>query len=284
MPKKQNLGADSEWERLRKEFHLLLSKVSSSYDTITIFNDACRMFAISLRSPLVLSKDEKEAIEQEYKALADKYGVEGTEKISGLFALVMQALEIKRGDFLGHIYEDLNATKKGFGQFFTPDSVAKLMARIAFPPDSIEQGRIVKICDPTCGAGALLIEAAESFIESGGRQGDLLLYADDLDGTACNIAYTQFSLLGYPAIVRRMDSLAMEVFEGPLYTFGYFGHAMPMRLHKTQGSPEKKEDFFPETETISEEPKEGAVEEPPINVRELAQGEFNFGFNFGGEN
>lgn len=298
MSKQQAISApqtSNTWEAIFKEFLKQLPKVSQSYDPRTIFADACRMFAIALQSALSMRKEEKDALEADYKTYAEKYGKDGTERISHLFALVIEALEKRRSDFLGHVYEELNATKKGWGQFFTPDSVSRMMARCTMPGEGeIEPGRIITLSDPACGAGALLIEAAEAFITNGGRQGDLLLYANDIDTTATDIAYIQFSLLGYPAIVSRMDSLSMKVYNGPWHTIGYFAHAMPMRLMGRKGSakqaarPEEAEatsspvsphscgEGSAETTMPPPVPQEAQPSPEAINVRDLVQAEFNF--------
>lgn len=298
MSKPQTISAPptgSTWDSIFKEFMKQLPKVEPSYDTHTIFGDVCRMSAIALQSAISMHKDEKDALEAEYQTYAARYGKDGTERISHLFALVVEALEARRSDFLGRIYEALNATKKGFGQFLTPDSVAKLMARCTMPGEGeIEQGRIITMSDPACGAGALLIEAAEAFINNGGRQGDLLLYASDIDLVATDIAYVEFSLLGYPAVVSRMDSLTNEVYNGPWYTIGYFAHAMPMRLMGRKGaakratstvegeatpspvSPHSCGEEGAETTTPQPVPQAARPSPEAINVRDLVQAEFSF--------
>lgn len=118
-----------------------------------------------------------------------------------------------------------------------------------------------------------MIEAAEAFMAQGGRQGDMILYGEDLDPTACNITYTQFSLLGYPAVVTHQDTLALKLYEGPWYTIGYFAHGMPMRLlaqHMDEGiAKTHKED--------KEAPLSPSADKPiEVNVRDLVQEEFNF--------
>ena len=274
MSDKEEIVRKSKWDVLMNDFIKKLQTVSQSYDQNTIFQDVCRIFSLSLRGALAIQKEEKDAIEDYYQKFVEKYGNDCMRKIGDLFAIVVEALEMRRTDFLGHIYEKLNATKKGFGQFLTPESVSRFMSMVTFAGIKTSPGNIIKICDPTCGAGILLIEGAEEFINSGGRQGDILLFADDLDDTACCITYTQFSLLGYAAIVRRMDSLANVVYEGPWYTIGYFAHAMPMRLlagsnHKISKDGDFKDDG-------EDEVKEPANSEP-INIRKLVQEEFDLG-------
>ena len=240
----------------RKAFRREIRAASQSYSEADVFRDACRMFAISLRSPLVLDEGKKKEIEDEYKAYAEKYGRDGTDHLCKAFAILVEALELRRQDFLGHILEELNATNKSFSQYFTPPHISRLMADIVMGEP--EHDKIVTICDPACGAGSLLIEAAESFIEKGGRQGDIFLSAQDLDFNAFNISFVQFSLLGYPSEVTRMNSLSMEVFEGPWQTLGYFLHNFPMRRRK--GPPSNAE----------------TVEPKAINVKSLTQSVFDF--------
>lgn len=253
------------WQDHYNAFKKALSAVSNAHSTSDIFRDVCRVFSLSIRGAVTLDKAERDDIEGMYASFVGKYGPDGMKAIGRMFGHLVEGLELKRSDFLGHVYEDLNATVKNFGQYFTPDSVSSMMARIVLP-EKPEPGRIVRLNDPTCGAGALLIAGAEAFMEAGGRQGDILIMAEDLDATACCIVYTQLSLLGYPAVVRHMDSLAMKVYEGPWFTPGYFLHAMPMR--RPFGNC-----------TAKEQPQGERAEEPPevVDVRRLAQAEFDFG-------
>ena len=109
MSKPQAISApqtSNTWDAIYKEFLKQLPKVSQSYDPRTIFADACRMFAIALQSALSMHNEEKDALEADYKTYSEKYGKDGTERISHLFALVVEALEKRRSDFLGHVYEE----------------------------------------------------------------------------------------------------------------------------------------------------------------------------------
>lgn len=254
----------SEWQEHYGAFKKMLPTVSNAHSPSDIFRDVCRIFSLSLRGAVTVDKTERDGIESMYASLAGKYGPGGMEKVGAMFAHLVEGLELKRSDFLGHVYEDLNATVKDFGQFFTPDCVSRMMARITFSARP-EPGKVVTMNDCACGAGALLIEGAEAFVGCGGRQGDILIYAEDLDATACCIAYTQLSLLGYPAIVHHMDSLSRKVYEGPWFTVGYFLHGMPMRRVHLKG-------------VVAERPRNEVKNEPkPIDVRKLAQAEFDLG-------
>lgn len=89
-------------------------------------------------------------------------------------------------DLFGDAYEFLisnyaaNAGKSG-GEFFTPQQVSKLIARLAMHG----QTRINKIYDPACGSGSLLLQAKKQFddhiIEDG-------FYGQELNHTTYNLA------------------------------------------------------------------------------------------------
>lgn len=89
-------------------------------------------------------------------------------------------------DLFGDAYEFLisnyaaNAGKSG-GEFFTPQQVSKLIARLAMHG----QSSINKIYDPACGSGSLLLQAKKQFdahiIEDG-------FYGQELNHTTYNLA------------------------------------------------------------------------------------------------
>ena len=176
----------------------------------------------------------------------EKHGKENEAAFAQLFSAVAQKLEVTRTDFLGEVMTLMDATNKSTSQFLTPVCISRMMGRMTFErAEKPVPGEIVNLSDPCCGAGVLLIEGANAFMENGGRQGDILIRAEDLDFNAFNICYVQLSLLGFPAIVTLMDSISREVFEGPWYTPGYFIHAMPMRLagrNTNQPTKEKQDE------------------------------------------
>lgn len=71
-------------------------------------------------------------------------------------------------DVLGRAYEYLidkfadDAGKKG-GEFYTPHTVVKLLVELLDPQEGM------RICDPTCGSGGMLIQSAEYVLAQQGR-------------------------------------------------------------------------------------------------------------------
>ena len=110
-------------------------------------------------------------------------------------------------------------------------------------------------------------------LADGVKQSDILVLAGDIDGRACDISYVQLSLLGYAAVVQHMDALAQKRYSPDRFTPGYFLHCMPMRrLVKRTNVAEAK------PVAAEERPKVEVKETPKaVNVRALAQAEFDFG-------
>ena len=213
---------------LKPEFIKTLNSIARKFPTWQVFADAVRMMALTLRSPLLLEPGEKEECERQFKDIAERYSEERSQ-MAKLFAIVMQALEESQTDFLGGVMERVGASNLGTDQYLTPTPVSSMMARVLAHPADYKPGQIVTMSDPSCGASVMLIESARKFVDAGGCRSDVLLLADDLDANAFNISFVQLSLLGWAAVVRRMDSLSGKVYEGPWYTPGYFLYCMPMR-------------------------------------------------------
>lgn len=213
---------------MESTFIKLLKTVARRFPVWEVFADAVRMMALTIRAPLLLDESENAEAERQFMALGEKYPNE-REAFAKLFGIVCVALEETGTDFLGGVMERLGSANLGTDQYLTPTPVASAIARVVSVTEAYEPGQIVTMSDPSCGASVMLIESARKFVDAGGRQSDVLLLADDLDQNAFNISFVQLSLLGWAGVVRRMDSLTGEVYEGPWYTPGYFIHGIPMR-------------------------------------------------------
>ena len=83
----------------------------------------------------------------------------GEDKNKVLHSILMNLNKIdlsrKDKDVLGDIYEYFNGGR--FGEFYTPQPVSKLVAKIV----SIGKDKILSVYDPTCGSGSLLMSVAK---------------------------------------------------------------------------------------------------------------------------
>ena len=228
-----------------------IEKAAVSHYVNDVFADAVHMMACSIWAPL--SPDPK-AVEADFDATRKKYKDSEYEHLQVAFGIVMEALEHRREEFLGAILEHLNANAKGFGQFLTPQPIARLMGRMAMDGIQYEPGKILTITDPACGASVLMIEQAEIMMqELNVSQGDIYIMVGDIDRRAVDMSYIELSLLGYAACVEHMDSLQMKRFSEPRYSPGYFLHCMPMRLPSQRRKPESLDAADGETAGDSDE-------------------------------
>jgi type I restriction enzyme M protein len=96
-------------------------------------------------------------------------------------------------DVIGNTYIYLierfasDAGKKA-GEFYTPKQVSRLLAQLAAPQPGD------RICDPACGAGGLLIEAAAQVEQAGSR--DFALFGQEANGSTWALARMNMFLHG----------------------------------------------------------------------------------------
>lgn len=125
--------------------------------------------------------------------------------------MVVMALEHNPDqDFLGNLYMGLNLGNYWKGQFFTPYNVSRMMAEMAIrdPLDELKEKEFISICDPMCGAGSMLIAAANCLSSKLECWQNLVLFVgQDIDRVVGLMCYIQLSLLGCAGYVRIGDSL-----------------------------------------------------------------------------
>lgn len=123
-----------------------------------------------------------------------------------------QALTLKREDFLGPIFMDLEIGNAKVGQFFTPSYIARCMAEMTLSTvtDELQQKNYITLCDPTSGSGVMLIEACEVLRERGLNYWNYFVEGTDLDRRSYLMSYLQLSLLGIPGVFFWGDSLSMK--------------------------------------------------------------------------
>lgn len=86
--------------------------------------------------------------------------------------------DLSEADMLGRAYEYLidrfadDAGKKG-GEFYTPRDVVRLLVELLQPREGM------RICDPTCGSGGMLIECARFIEEHKGNPRNISLYGQE---------------------------------------------------------------------------------------------------------
>lgn len=168
--------------------------------------------------------------------------------IKGVEGLDFGKFEDNHIDLFGDAYEYLisnyaaNAGKSG-GEFFTPQSVSKLIARLAIH----NQATINKIYDPAAGSGSLLLQAKKQFddhiIEDG-------FYGQEINHTTYNLArmnmflhnvnYDKFNIaLGNTLLNPRFgdDKPFDAIVSNPPYSINWLGSDDPTLINDERFAP-----------------------------------------------
>lgn len=215
-----------------RQFIKELGCISNSYSQVDVFTDVCRAMQLALLKPTLLDAKRAADVEDEYMRFPNKYGAENWQHAAKCMEITTDALQERRECFLGHILEEIGASNKNNGQFLTPIPVANMCADITMDADLIKDykpGKVISIYDNAGGAGVMLIAGAEALLKRGVRQSDIMVVHGDIDSRACSIAYVQFTLLGYAAVVCHQDGLTLQEYEKPAYTIGFYLHNFPLR-------------------------------------------------------
>ena len=122
-------------------------------------------------------------------------------------AIALKNSNMHKADALGDVYEYLiekfadDAGKKG-GEFYTPKEVVKLIVELLDPQEGM------RICDPTCGSGGMLIESAHHIKESRGNQHNISLFGQEKNMGTWGICKMNMLLHGFSdADIRKGDTI-----------------------------------------------------------------------------
>ncbi|MEQ5149777.1 N-6 DNA methylase [Providencia stuartii] len=132
----------------------------------------------------------------------------------------MGSLARQGGEQSRTVFMSLELGEGAWGQFFTPFHVSQLMSDLIIGDCGaiIEQNGYISVCEPTCGAGGMVIACANAVLQQGyNSQTQMIAVCTDIDEVAARMCYIQLALLGIPAIVNIGNSLTLDVRQ-TLYT------------------------------------------------------------------
>lgn len=117
-------------------------------------------------------------------------------------------------DLLGPVYMEYFQSKggrDGGGEFYTPLALSKVCARmVSGKPESFP----IRIEEPACGAGQMILCAAEAYWELHNvSPANLRVRAIDVSRTACLMCWINTTLWKIPTQVIWGNALSLEVFE-----------------------------------------------------------------------
>lgn len=125
-------------------------------------------------------------------------------------------------DILGEVYTRLGLSNEWNGQFFTPDSISRLIAKLLQIPGDIPEGKeYVTINEPTCGSGTMIYGAVWAMQKNGfDYQRKSLFVAQDIDIRCVWMTYIQCCLYQIPVVVIHGNTLTQEEWS---YWYSYDG-------------------------------------------------------------
>jgi N-6 DNA Methylase len=201
---------------LRKQFIKAFDRLADHRERHDVLADFLELAVCAIRKQTLPPGPAADAIEAQYMAVVKRNRPEDVRAMPELLGITTLAVQEGGCDFLGQVVVELELRSDHMGQFFTPYDVSRMMAEMVFDTvDEIiaEQG-FVTVLEPACGAGGMIIAAADVIERKGfdiGRQ----LYVDgtDLSPMCFRMSYLQASLRGIPATIRRGNTLSLEMFD-----------------------------------------------------------------------
>lgn len=239
------------------DFRKILERLSHRYGARRVF-DAFTCFAACA---LAVQTREAEYIEE-----AKRWERPDLDLFAEAFAALVCEMETRPfEDIIGGCYVEFALSQKGQqwnGEFHTPKTICDLMARLTLGDvESLLAEGPITVCEPACGAGAMILSLAEARPPQVRRR--LRVTAIDISRTACDMAFINTTLWGIPTRISHGNSLSMECWAAWSHIH-YIAPWFPLALRNQT----------PEATEQGEPPKPTEVER--INAS-LGQQEFLFG-------
>ena len=185
-------------------FHQILQRLSRRHDLRRVFDAFTRLAACALAAQTREAEYLEEAKHWE-KAELDLFA-------EALGALTNEMESHPFEDILGGYYMEFAVSQQGqkwHGEFHTPKAVCDLMARMTLgDPASFPIEGPISVCEPACGAGAMILSLAEACPPEIRRR--LRVTAIDINHTACDMAFINTTLWGIPTRVIHGNTLSVE--------------------------------------------------------------------------
>jgi type I restriction-modification system DNA methylase subunit len=174
----------------------------------TIFSDFVTLSAISLHNAV----NKLDHLEAEYMEIIGKYTKDEANSFSKLLAELINMLEEEPKDVLCGLYMELNLSNNKTGQFFTPNHISELMAKISYDDDLRELKKpFISLSEPACGAGRMVLAFTKVMLSHNHNPAERLwVQCVDVDRIAALMCYIQLPLWNIPAQVYVGNTLTLE--------------------------------------------------------------------------
>lgn len=233
--------------------------VKNASDNENLNTDLANIFkAIEGSAVGFASEDAIKGLFEDVDTTSNRLGGTVAEKNKRLTDILKGIAEINFGDFqsndidaFGDAYEYLisnyasNAGKSG-GEFFTPQTVSKLLARLVMDGKT----SINKVYDPTCGSGSLLLQMKKQFEDHIVEDG---FYGQEINMTNFNLArmnmflhnvnYNNFSIKRGDTLLNPLHNEEKPfdaIVSNPPYSIKWIGDADPTLINDERFAPAGK--------------------------------------------
>lgn len=173
-----------------------LLKIGSSQGTDKAFTTFIELMATSLA--IEADPVNAEARKKRYQKIIGDLSSNLRNEYFELCALVKEIFAKNADepiDILGNVFHELNLHNAWHGQFFTPNDVALLMARVLNPTSAGTKNGVFTLNEPTCGSGTMVIAVACTMLYNGEDPSkNLLVQAQDIDIRCVWMAYIQLGI------------------------------------------------------------------------------------------
>lgn len=201
------------------------------------------------------SEDDVKGLFDDFDVKGNKLGNTVEEKNEKLVKMLDAIGDLKLGDYqtntidtFGDAYEFLmtmyasNAGKSG-GEFFTPQEVGELLARIVI----MDKKEVNKVYDPACGSGGLLLKFAKILGKENVREG---FFGQEINLTTYNLArinmflhdinYNNFSIAREDTLIHPQhwnDEPFDAIVSNPPYSIKWAGKSNPILINDERFAP-----------------------------------------------
>jgi len=186
------------------DFREILKRLSHRHDIRTVFDAFTRFAACALAA---------QTREAEYLEEAKRWEKPDLELFAEAFGTLVNEMQSHPfEDIIGGYYMEFALSTKGQqwnGEFHTPKPICDMMARMILGDmASMPAEGPITVCEPACGAGAMILSLAEACEPEIRRR--LRVTAIDINRTACDMAFINTALWGIPTRVLHGNSLSNE--------------------------------------------------------------------------
>ena len=185
------------------DFRKILERLSHRHDTRRIFDAFVRLAACAVAA---------QTREAEYLEEAKHWDKADLETFAEALGALVTEMETKPfEDVIGGYYMEFALSSKGQqwnGEYHTPKPICDLMAQIIMGDQDLPAEGPIRVCEPACGAGAMILAVGQSCSPEARRR--LRVTAVDINRTACDMAFINTTLWGIPTRILHGNSLSNE--------------------------------------------------------------------------